>query len=849
MPLRFARGHAAALALTVAAIACGVALVCAIDLATRAALRAFVDVLDASVGRSSLVVSAGEGGIFPESVAERVAAVPGVLRVHAVVRGVLFTTDTGGERLTVHGVDVTDGNIEDTYGLGRNSGSLLEDPLVFVSQPDSVAVTQAFATRRGLGLGDTVTLVAPSGRRPFTIRGLLELNGVARAFGANLVLMDLFAAEELFARPRFINGIDVVLGPETDRSAVAAAIARVLPAGVTVGTPAQRQADLQRVMRSLHVVLDAAALFGIAAAFLITFNRLSAVFERRAWQLGVLRAVGARQRDVWRTLMAESLFVGAAGVALGLPLGIGIGRLVVPAIATTAALAHKLVLPEASYTVSPASLVLAAVLGLAASVLAAALPARRAARTALAETIRTRGTEAPGTERAGLLPFAVAISLALVTLVVERATHAPAAGLTATALLAIGIALAARPLLTVAGPMLATASRRLGGPIGWFASMSLLRNPRRTALTMGTVGVGLGCVVWLWTITTSFQYSLAATLTAAVRADLVVSSTHIDSGYVEAPLDEAVAHQLAALPGVTVAVGSRVIDWPYRRHRIAVEAIDAVYFRRPELGQWPLFGRRLGDVWERVAAGTAVVASANFAANAGVRVGERLVLDTPSGPLELQVGGITAAFESPEGTLLLARETYIAHWRDRRLTRIGIHAASGTNVPALRERIARELGATYDLRILSARELIEHYTGEVRRAFAPLRVLAVLVLLVTLFGVADTLAAGVLERTRDLGVVRAVGIGRRRLALTVLAESLLLGGLGLALAVSGGLALAVLWVEHTIPLLLGWALDLHLPHGELPLLLGATTAVCLVAALGPALRAARLPPQAALRCE
>src|SRR5213079_1541538 len=146
------------------------------------------------------------------------------------------------------------------------------DPLVFLARPDSIALARPFAAAHGLALGDRFELATPAGRRNFTLRGI-------------------FDAEELFTRRGFITGVDVVVAPDADVREVAEVIVALLPAGLRVQAPAQRQADLRRVTDSLRVALQALGLFGLVAAFLITFNRLSTVFEERAWQLGVLRAV------------------------------------------------------------------------------------------------------------------------------------------------------------------------------------------------------------------------------------------------------------------------------------------------------------------------------------------------------------------------------------------------------------------------------------------------------------------------------------------------------------------------------------------------------------------------------
>src|SRR5205814_416247 len=304
----------------------------------------------------------------------------------------------------------------------------------------------------------------------------------------------------------------------------------------------------------------------------------------------------------------------------------------------------------------PGVLLVAGALGLVTAVLAAVLPAWRAARVAVAETMRSRGSESPGVGgRAPWVLRGVALAAVGAGLAAQARHPSAACGLLATALVAAGAALAARPAVHAAGFLLDAGSRRLAGPVGRLAAASLLHNPRRTALTVATLGVGLGCVVWFWTM------------------------------------------------------------------------------------------------------------AASFLVNFGARVGDSVVLETPSGPLVLVIGGATAAFESPAGTIQMSREVFTRYWRDRQVNRVGVYLAPGAAVAAVRAAIARDLAPAYDLRILSARELIGYYAAQVGRAFAPLHVLSATVLLVTLLGVADTLLAAVLGRTRELGAARAVGIRRAAL--------------------------------------------------------------------------------------
>src|SRR5207249_3249184 len=212
-----------------------------------------------------------------------------------------------------------------------------------------VDVIDAMAVRRRLRVGDSLLLDTPRGRRHFTVRGVLEPEGVARILGGNLIVMDIFAAEAVFTRPRFINRIDLVLSRNSELGAVQKGVAAVMPSGFLVEAPQQRKADLQKLMQSLAALLRAAfGLTGLVTAFLIGFNRLTNVFEQRTWQIGILRALGVRADVAWREMMKESLLLGASGVAIGLPLGIGLSYLMLPLVATAAAVSYNTIIADTS---------------------------------------------------------------------------------------------------------------------------------------------------------------------------------------------------------------------------------------------------------------------------------------------------------------------------------------------------------------------------------------------------------------------------------------------------------------------------------------------------------------------
>lgn len=850
IPLRFLRGHYGRTALTVVAVALGVGLVCALDLVTRSMQRAFDEIIDGMAGRTALEISSGGAGLVPEGVAAEIGSLPGVEIAVPVVHATAFLTDGSGEALTVHGVDVLNDDALRVYEARGPEGEPIDDPVRFLADPRSIILTRTFAERRGLEEGASIELDTPRGRGRFQILRLLEPTGVARIYGGNLVVMDVAAAEEVFTEPGLVNRIDVVVDRNADLDAVRSAIARALPRGLVVGSPAQRKVDLHGVMRSFGILLRGIGLLAVLIAFLIAFNGMSSGFERRGWQLGVLAAIGARPWAIWRSQMQEALLLGAASVVLGLGVGAVLASVLLPIIAAATALNFNLVAPQAHLAPSAASFALAAVLGLCVTLLAAALPAARAIRAGAAMTIRGRGREAVRADpRSGWIVAVVLWAGVAAAVALQSVSGHVGFGLLATALIAMATAASAPPLIPCASRAALPILVAVAGSSGRLAAMGLRDQRRRVGVTTAMIAVGVAAVGWLWVLARSFEGSVVDTLGRAIRADVVVTSTNIGSGFLEAPLDGSIVSAVGSVSGIDAVAGWRALEWPYQGEAVGLSAYDPQYFRDRRFGEWPLEASAPGDVWEAVASGKGVVVSTSFVAVFGRGVGDRLVLDTPTGALDLPIVGVTVDFVSPKGTIELSRELFIDRWRDRTVTRVFAMKQPSAELADLRRRIAADVGASYQLRILSAGELLDYFVAQVRRAFSILPVFAGAMYVVILIGLASSLITSVLDRRRELAIVQVIGLRTRLARRVVVLEGLVVGVVGLALAGIGALALSALWVGRTFQLLLGWSLDVSVPAAPLALLAAAGLLVCLVASVIPARRVGRLEVADALRYE
>jgi len=849
LPVRFLRGHYGRVALTILALASGVASVCANEVLGPSVVRAFQDVVATTVGRADLQVGMqGAARFRKDDVINAVARVPGVARVVPVLSATAFTTDGTNELLAVHAFDLLNMGAPEVYGVHFSAHT--PAPTSRVVLPGGVILTESFARRHQLGVGGRIDLDTPRGRQTFTVGGVLDGGGLGRLYDGNLLVMDLYAAQLAFARGGEISRLDIVLKPDQSASAVAQAIAAVVPAGMRAETPGHQKGVLENTLRSIRLLLRGFGLSGLVLAFLIAFNSLSTLFEGRVWQLGLLRAVGVRHSAVWRELLTEGFLVGVAGVLLGIPLGIAYARVLLPLLTTLSALDLNTVTPSWELTVPHAALALAAGLGLGAAVLAAALPAWRAAHVDIVETIRGRGREQAGVQsgRRWLARAAVG-GLTGIAIVLQLHVRSGLLGLAAGLLLAVAAALAARPLVNVLGRLVTHRAGHLAGPWPRFAATHLTRHPRRAALLIATIGVGIGSVLWLWMLAGSFEHAVIELATATIQTDLVVSSSHVGSGFLEAPAPGDLVAALRRLPDVAAVAGVRTIEWPYHDGPIVISAHDGAYISTGRFGRWPVVGTVAPAAWEAVASGAAVLASANFMQNLHAQVGDTVRLDTPDGVLALRIAGVITELTSPRGTLIMSREAYVRHWHDEQITRAYVQTVAGADVDAVRAVIAAALGRPYGVHVLRGADLVEYFASQVRRAFAAMDVHAAVMLVVVLIGLAETLMASVAARTRELGTIRVVGAQRRHLQRIMVIEALLLSGLGLVLAVATGLAQGALWVDATFPALFGFIFPLHVPYARTAVLVVLTVAVCLVAALLPARRAARLIPAVAVRDE
>jgi putative ABC transport system permease protein len=834
-------------ALTAAGVACGVALVVAIQAINTTTLAAFTDAIDDLAGTAALQVRGHAP--FDEGLADRIRDLPGIDHAVPIVTETFFAVDppAAGEALAVYAADVSDGHAVKTLHLVRSGEQVVDDPLSFLVDPTSIVVTDVFAARAGLHLGATLRLRTPLGIRTFTVHGILPPGGVGRAYGGNLILMDVIGAQVVLERDRRIDQVDVTLDPGTTADVATGRIEALLPEGLEVLPPARRGEQIERYLRSYRTLLSGiSALALLAAAFVVGCTITTAVTARRR-ELGLLRCVGGRRGQVEALVVGEALLAGLAGTALGLPAGLLLARALLDTASESTALIFSMQTFTRDLDVTPATILIGLVAGIVTAGAGSVAPARDATSTSPLAALRDPGGGAPRPWppwRLVVVAFLVAAAALGAEIAWDSAWSGNVAALAVDVVL-IGLFMRGAPLV---GRAIASPLRRATGVAGGLAADRLRHLPSALALAAAVLALGLGLMVMAGTLARSFEESVLDFIRHQVRADLVVAST-ASTGWIESPLDGRLATALATLPGVTGVERLRLAEHRFRGERISIDSLEAGAFAPDRGGDFVFASGDPAAALDAVHDGRGVLVSRNFARQFATAVGSELAVDTPRGTLHTVVAGVVVDYVSPRGSIIMSRPTFEAWWDDHGANRFHVFLAPGASIEAVRAAIAAGPGRTEGLKVLTQRELYAYHQDAVHRAFRFTRALEVLPLLVAGLGLAEALLAVSLDRRRELALLRATGATRRQVARAVVTEAAGVGAIGWVGGVAMGAVLSLLWVRVNFTVQLGWDLDFHFATASLPTAAVAAFLVSVPAGLLPALRVARLPIVQALRDE
>ena len=829
----YLRKHALRWTLTLAGIALGAAVFVATHAASQSVRASFERTVEDIAGATQLQVSAGEFG-FPEEVLERVQSVRQVRAAVPVIEAVIDTGLAGQGNLYILGVDLTGDRSLRRYELASGEEAVIDDPLVFLAQPDSIMLSAEFAARNGLAIGSRVRLGGMEGEKGFTVRGVMRPEGWGKAFGGSLAVMDIYAAQQVFGRGRRFDRIDVAVEDGVPIEKCQLALKALLGPGFEVEPPAARGQHFESMLQAYSITVNLSSGLALVIGMFIIYNSFAIAVTQRRAEIGVLRALGATRGQIRALFLGESAVAGVIGSLAGVAAGQVLGQVVTTSTARLTEQLYGVVQNIEQVSLAPGLLAAAVALGVAISMVAAWIPARSAARVDPVQALQ-KGKYQVLTVGENRCRQAVAAVLAVVSaacLLFGRAgwvfyggyiLMAPAA-LLLTPTLALWLARLLRPVLRWFRPV-----------EGALAADSLLQAPRRTSATVTALMLALALVVGFDGVARSIHGSVVEWLGGALNPDLFVTPTeNLANRAFTFPAE--MVPQVEGLEGVSQVQLARFARVLFRKTPVTVFSIEVAELASTSRRQ--VLEGEADEMYRLTAAGRGAIISDTFQRLRGVRYGETIELPTPSGLLRLPVVGVTQDFSDQQGTVMLDRAVYQHWWKDSTINVIRVFVKPGVSPEAVRQRILERFAGQRRLLVLSNRQVRENILRLTDQWFQMTYSQIAVAIVIAVLGIVNTLIVSITDRRRELGVLQAVGGLRRQVRYTVWMEALAIGVIGLLLGLALGAVNLLYALENTLRLA-GLRLDYRYPVELATLLVPVILAAAWIAALGPARAAVR----------
>jgi putative ABC transport system permease protein len=828
--------------LTSLAIVLGVAMISGTFVLTDTIQRAFNGVFDSAYKETDVVVagkeivkSAASRPTVPESLVGKVRGLPDVQAAAGSLSDTVSLVDAGGRKLG--------GKNSDGVGFGVDPGQPRFAPITltggdWASGPGEVVIDSHTAKDHGYAVGDTIGAKAGGPVHRYRISGIGKLGG-ADIGGLTLAAFDVPTAQAILGKPGRLDEIDVAAKPGVSQEELARAIKPVLPSNAQVKTSdAQAEDSAKEVGAAIKIVRIFLLVFGGIALFVgsfVIFNTISITIAQRTRELATLRTLGASRRQVLRSVLLETLVIGVLASAIGLFLGVGIAKGLEALFNAVGA-----ELPKAPMVLSARTVAVSVGAGTVVTLLAGLAPAFRATRVSPISAVR-EGATLPRTRFAALRPW---VAGAAALLGVAAIVNGVFAGGSATAvltsmgvgtvLLFIGVAMTASHLVGPLAALVGRPARSLGGAPGRLAAENSVRNPGRTASTAAALMIGLAFVTFVATLGSGMRSAFADTLHEQLRGDYIVSVASDSDNPV---LTASAGRDVARTPGVTVASSvrsdrARVFGKDTQVVGVDPATITRVYGFTYERGS--------DRVLRNLGAGALV--DKGFADKHDLKVGSPIRMQSADGRrTAVTVRGIyKTQVEQVLSGVVIAQATFDRTFPQPRDAYTFAKAEAGAG-PSLRRTVARYPDAQLD----TTAAFIRSDQKDLDTTLMMFYVLLALSVVVSLFGMVNTMILSVFERTRELGMLRALGMTRRQARRMVRQESVITALIGAALGLPLGVFLAGIVTRG----LSDQGIGFHLPVASLAAFTAVAGIAGVLAAIPPARRASRLDVLHALQYE
>lgn len=811
--------------LTVLAVALGVAVVLAIDLAGTAATGSFRSSLETLTGNYNFEIVA-TGGI-PEELVGKLASLPLNLSVSPRMEDFAVAADTK-QSVVVLGLDLI-GEAKLLSGTPDNSADVQRDFFKNFSGDDGIWSGKSL----GWHQNQKVSLIIGDRERQFTVRGIYDDQNQPA------IILDIASAQRILGRTGKVDRI-LLRVPDAENAATAMRISALLPPGIELRSAGTGTAENRKMLAAFRWNLKLLSYIALIVGAFLIYNTISVSVVRRRSEIGIARALGANRGDILFAFAGEAAALGIAGAALGIPLG---RVMAAGAVKLMGATVNSLYVSSTPGPVelNSASVLTALVVGVGVAVVAAYAPAKEAATISPVEAMaRGRKEFLLRVHKTRDLTIAVVLGFASWGAAkLPAVAGKPLFGYLAT-LLAIAAGTLAIPAAVSIVMKFSSALLRRSGVAVLLASRSLLGSLRRTSVLVGALATSVAMMTAVGIMVGSFRTTVIQWMEGEVPADFYIRPAGGHSVDRHPTISLELADKLATLPGVEAVDRLRAYQISFDGVPTTVAAADLHESRRR--GRSDFFsGRPAEEVLDELRGGDTVIVSEPFTYKHNVKRGDAISLPLGKSLVNFRIADVYYDYGSENGFVLMDRSTMKKYLPDEAPSNLAVYVARGSDPGKVREEIERA-AANYRVLIFSNADLRTQAIVIFDRTFAITYALEAVAVLVAVMGVAGALLALVIDRKRELGLLRFLGATSAQIRRMILAEAALLGLLANAAGLVLGFALSLILVFVINRQSFGWTIRFHWPVAVLTAAISLIFVATVLAGFYPGRVAVRLNP-------
>ena len=831
--------------ITIIGVAVGVAVFLSIRLANQQTMMSFTESVDLVLGRADAVIRA-EGMEFDETHFEKLHALRNEIKAYPVIEGYGLES-TSGEVVEIIGTDLLqDSGIRDFSLKTREKD--LKGLLPLIMDPAGVILPEKFIPDVQFDVGSTLKFLIKGKEKTLKVNAVLENKGIGKALNGNFALMDIAAAQNVFEKFGRLDRIDIQFLKKTKFEVMKEKISSLLPDHLQVERPQRKNKQVEKMLQAFQYNLTALSFVALLVALYLIYNMIALSVVRRRIEIGTLRALGATPTLVALIFFLEAGVIGAIGSILGIGLGYYFAQFSLDAISITV---NNLYAP--SYVteidfhweeMGPYFL-----LGLILSLISALIPAWDAATTPPTSVMRRGAYDLKLFRGSRQLNFSAGLVFLLAGFCSQLppVNRFPYFGFFSVFLIILGLSMLSPAALLWTRDRFHHFFKNVFGGEGLLACMNLSQNVGRNALAVSSLAIAFMMVISMCIMVHSFRQTVVVWIDQTLKADLfvrVAGGRDIDYQHT-LPSDK--IEKLKQVSGIGAIDQFRAMDISYNNLPVVLATGDFSVLSK--FGNLVIkAGTPAGELAQNMVNQDRAIVSEAFSLKHKVRVGDTLNLKTPNGPVNLEIASVYFDYSRERGYIILDRTTFLKYYQESPINSFVIYLNDKTRLSQVRKEILTNLNE-HRLIIRSNSELKGQVLEVFDKTFAITYSLEIIAILVAILGLFNTLVSLILERKREIGILRFIGSFTSQVKRMVLIEAGILGMIGSAMGLTAGIVVSYILIFVINKQSFGWTIQIHFPYFFLFLLVAFSWGISVLAGLYPARLAQRLNPKEAVRVE